>query len=142
MDRLTYTELARLETFDERLDYLILRGSVGRDTFGFDRFLNQDFYKSKQWRDVRHHVIARDQGNDLGVEGYAIYDRILIHHMNPMTPDDIMDGNDDILNPEFLISTTHSTHNAIHYGNTDNLPRQHVERYPDDMILWPRKETR
>jgi hypothetical protein len=132
----TYRELARLETFEERFEYLSLQGSVGRDTFGFERYLNQGFYKSRQWMDVRHRVIARDHGNDLGIEGFAIHDRVIIHHMNPMTPEDLIDGNEDILNPEFLITTNHTTHNAIHYGNIRNLARQVVERSPGDTRLW------
>ena len=132
----TYRELARLETFEERFEYLSLQGSVGRDTFGFERYLNQGFYKSRQWMDVRHHVIARDHGNDLGVEGFVIHDRVIIHHMNPMTPGDLIDGNEDVLNPEFLITTNHTTHNAIHYGNIRNLAHQVVERSPGDTRLW------
>ena len=113
----TYSELRRLTDFEERYKYLALRGSVGRSTFGFDRYINQQFYRSTEWRHIRHHVIARDLGCDLGVEGYEIHDRIYIHHMNPMTVNDIAHGEDSILNPEFLISTTHRTHNAIHYGD-------------------------
>lgn len=131
-----YTHLSRLETFQERFEYLKLDGSVGRETFGFDRYLNQAFYTSRQWRNLRHHVIARDFGCDLGVEGYEIHDRVLIHHMNPITSEDIVHGNDDILDPEFLITTIHETHNAIHYGDEKHLPRQIVERYPGDTKLW------
>ena len=132
----TYTELKRLKTFEERFEYLKLKSSVGRDTFGYDRYLNQRFYTSKEWRNIRQHIIARDLGCDLGVEGYEIYDKIIIHHMNPIDPEDIIHGNVDIMDPEFLISTTHQTHNAIHYGNPGNLPNQLVERRPGDTRLW------
>lgn len=132
----TYSELRRLTDFEERYKYLALRGSVGHSTFGFDRYINQQFYTSTQWRQIRHHVIARDLGCDLGVEGYEIHDRIYIHHMNPMTVDDITHGEDSILNPEFLISTTHRTHNAIHYGDERLLPRPLTERRSGDTKLW------
>lgn len=132
----TYSELRRLTDFEERYKYLALRGSVGRSTFGFDRYINQQFYTSTQWRQIRHHVIARDLGCDLGVEGYEIHDRIYIHHMNPMTVNDITHGEDSILNPEFLISTTHRTHNAIHYGDERLLPRPLTERRSGDTKLW------
>ena len=132
----TYKELSRLQTFEERFEYLKLRSYVGRDTFGFDRYLNQQFYRSAEWRNIRQHVIARDLGCDLGIEGYEIYDRIIIHHMNPIDPDDIIHGNDDIINPEFLITTTHLTHNAIHYGDPSRIPHQLVERRPGDTKLW------
>lgn len=132
----TYSELRRLTDFEERYKYLALRGSVGRSTFGFDRYINQQFYTSTQWRQIRHHVIARDLGCDLGVEGYEIHDRIYIHHMNPMTVNDIAHGEDSILNPEFLISTTHRTHNAIHYGDERLLPRPLTERRSGDTKLW------
>ena len=132
----TYSELRRLTDFEDRYKYLALRGSVGRSTFGFDRYINQQFYTSTQWRQIRHHVIARDLGCDLGVEGYEIHDRIYIHHMNPMTVDDIAHGEDSILDPEFLISTTHRTHNAIHYGDERLLPRPLTERRSGDTKLW------
>lgn len=132
----THRELSRLETFEERFEYLKLKGSVGRDTFGFDRYLNQKFYTSTEWRNIRHHVIARDLGCDLGVEGYEIYDKIIIHHMNPMSPDDIIHGNNAIVDPEFLISTTLQTHNAIHYGNPGQIPNKMTDRQPGDTKLW------
>lgn len=131
-----YSELASLGTFEERFEYLRLRGQVGDPTFGYDRWMNQDFYASTQWRQIRHHVIARDQGCDLGVEGFEVFDRIYIHHMNPMSVQDLQDGNEDILDPEFLISCTHRTHNAIHYGNGRHLPRQLVTRRAGDTKLW------
>ena len=132
----TYSELRRLTDFEDRYRYLALRGSVGRATFGFDRHINQQFYRSTEWRHIRHHVIARDLGCDLGVEGYEIHDRVYIHHMNPMTVNDIAHGEDSILNPEFLISTTHRTHNAIHYGDERLLPRPLTERRSGDTKLW------
>ena len=131
-----YSELRRIPTFEERYDYLKLDGSVGRETFGFDRYINQRFYTSKEWRDIRHHVIARDLGLDLGAEGYEINSRILIHHMNPIVVDDILHKNDDILDPEFLITTCHNTHNAIHYGDSSLLPKPLVERSRGDTKLW------
>lgn len=132
----TYSELARFNSFIDRFRYLSLPGSVGRSTFGFDRHVNQKFYTSTQWRQIRHHVIARDEGCDLGVEGHEIHDRILIHHMNPMGLDDIVEGNKDILDPEFLISVSHRTHNAIHFGDERQLPKPLVERRPGDTKLW------
>lgn len=131
-----YSELRHIPTFEERFEYLKLNGSVGRETFGFDRYINQRFYTSKEWRDIRHHVIARDLGLDLGAEGYEINSRILIHHMNPIVADDILHKNDDILDPEFLITTCHNTHNAIHYGDSSLLPKPLVERSRGDTKLW------
>ena len=132
----SYSELSRIDDFFERYRYLQLRGEVGYLTFGFDRYMNQQFYRSSEWRHIRQHVIARDNGCDLGVEGYEIFDRVYIHHMNPMTVEDIEHGNAAILDPEFLITTTHRTHNAIHYGDEDLLPRPHVDRRPGDTKLW------
>lgn len=132
----TYSELRRLDTLRERFEYLKLNGRVGDMTFGFDRFINQKFYTSNQWRHIRSHIIARDQGCDLGVEGFEIHSRLYIHHLNPMTVRDIVDGDDSILDPEFLITTTHLTHNAIHYGDEKLLPRLLVDRKPGDTKLW------
>lgn len=132
----TFSELVHIPTFEERFDYLQLRGQVGSSTFGFDRWMNQQFYRSRDWKLVRQHVIARDFGCDLAMEGYEIHDRIYIHHMNPMEADDLVHGNQDVLDPEFLISTTHRTHNAIHYGDRSLLPRKLVERRPGDTALW------
>lgn len=131
-----YSRLRSLTTFEERYQYLRLMGSVGRDTFGFDRHINQHFYRSREWKRVREHVIARDNGCDLGIEGYEIYSDILVHHMNPMTLDDIRHGNPRILDPDYLITTTHRTHNAIHYGDENQIPRQMTERKPGDTKLW------
>lgn len=131
-----YSELRRLHTIEDRYHYLALRGGVGDATFGSERYLNQNFYRSREWKLVRDEVINRDAGCDLGIEGFEIFDRIIIHHMNPMTIEDIRHGDDAILNPEFLISTTHRTHNAIHYGDERLLPRQLVVRRPGDTTLW------
>lgn len=132
----TYSELRRLETFEERFRYLDLRGQVGAATFGFDRHLNQYFYRSREWKDVRTHVIARDNGCDLGVEGYEIHAELLIHHMNPMGLEELLHREPHILDPEFLITTTHRTHNAIHFGDERLLPKPHVERRRGDTTLW------
>lgn len=136
----TYRELRRFETFEDRFEYLKLGGEVGKDTFGFERYINQNFYRSTEWKRVRRAVIARDLGLDLGVDGREIYDKIIVHHMNPMIADDILHGNDDILNPDFLITTTHRTHNAIHYGDKRLLIPDYQERRPGDTKLWRRKE--
>lgn len=132
----TYSELRKLETFEERFRYLSLRGSVGMSTFGFDRYLNQAFYKSREWKEIRHHVMLRDEGCDLGVPGYDIHVNLLVHHMNPINVEDVIGREDKILRPEFLITTTHRTHNAIHYGDESLLPRKYVERRPGDTALW------
>lgn len=132
----SYSELMRLQTFEDRYRYLVLRGKVGDTTFGFDRYINQMFYRSQQWRTLRNHVIVRDKGSDLGIDGFEIYDRLYIHHLNPMKVADIRNGDTSILDPEFLITTTHTTHNAIHYGDQGHVPRQLVERTPGDTRLW------
>ena len=132
----TYSELRRLETFEERFRYLSLHGEVGRATFGFDRWINQQFYRSREWKTARRDAIARDRGCDLGIEGWPIQSQILVHHMNPMVIEDVYEGNLSILDAEFLITTTHRTHNAIHYGDERLLPRPLVERRPGDTKLW------
>lgn len=131
-----YSELSRLDTWDERFEYLRLGGGVGRSTFGFDRHINQQFYMSREWQDVRRHVLIRDEGCDLGILGYEIHVGPLIHHMNPMGIDDILHKEDWILDPEFLITTTHDTHNAIHYGKENPYPKVVTERTPQDTKLW------
>ncbi|ADD81009.1 HNH endonuclease [Rhodococcus phage ReqiPoco6] len=131
-----YSELKQIDTFIERFRYLALPGDVGACTFGFDRHINQAFYRSTEWRQVRHHVISRDLGCDLGIENREIYDKILIHHMNPMNVSDITEGNAAIIDPEFLICTSHKTHNAIHFGDENQLPKPMVERRPGDTKLW------
>lgn len=132
----TYSDLVRLDSFEERFEYLKLGGGVGRSTFGFDRHINQRFYTSREWHDVRDYVIFRDEGCDLGVPGYEIHVKPLIHHMNPMVVDDIIHGETWILDPEFLITTTHHTHNAIHYGGENSYPKVVTERTPRDTKLW------
>ena len=132
----TYTELSKLQTFEERFRYLQLNGLVGKETFGFDRFINQEFYKSSEWKSVRDLVILRDNGCDLGVEGYDIYGKIFIHHMNPVKPKDILTKSELLLNPEYLITTTHATHNAIHYGDETLLLKVPVERSRNDTCPW------
>lgn len=134
----TYSELARFETFEERYRYLRLHGSVGSETFGFDRYLNQVFYQSPKWKSVRDYVIIRDKGCDLGVEGFEIHGRILIHHINPITLEDIEKESAFLLDPEYLISTTHNTHNAIHYGDESLLIRAPIERTRNDTCPWRR----
>jgi hypothetical protein len=116
----TYKELSKLKTFKERFEYLRLDGSIGVDTFGFDRYLNQVFYKSEEWQRVRQQVIVRDNGCDLGIEGLDIYYGLTIHHMNPITVDQILHRDSDILNPDFLVCVSRDTHNAIHYGVEDS----------------------
>lgn len=132
----TYSDLIKRSTFEDRFKYLSLRGDVGRSTFGFDRYLNQNFYRSSEWKHLRHYVILRDEGRDLGIEGYEIHGQLLIHHMNPLDVKDIVDKTDLLLDPEFLITTTHRTHNAIHYGDESLLPRPLVERRRGDTKLW------
>ena len=132
----TYSEMHRFDTHEERFEYLMLRSSVGQSTFGFDRWINQQFYRSAQWKHIRNNVIARDVGLDLAVEGYEIYDKIIIHHMNPMQPEDLDAGDPDILDPEYLISCTHNTHNAIHFGDKRLLTKPFVERQAGDTNLW------
>lgn len=132
----TYSELSRLKTFEERYQYLRLNGSVGRDTFGFDRYLNQVFYRSQKWKSIRNRVIIRDNGCDLGIEGREINGRILIHHMNPISLDDIVNESDLLLDPEYLICTVHSTHNAIHYGDENLLILDPIVRSKNDTCPW------
>ena len=132
----TYSELSKLTTFEERYNYLRLNGFVGKETFGFDRYINQVFYKSSKWRSIRDFVIVRDNGCDLGIEGREIHGRIIIHHMNPITIQDITQQTEFLLDPEFLISTFHETHNAIHYGDTNLLIKEPVERKRNDTCPW------
>jgi hypothetical protein len=132
----TYSELVTMHSFEERFRYLKLSGSVGYDTFGFDRYLNQSFYKSREWRKIKDEVIVRDNGCDLGVEGFDIYGRIYIHHMNPITVDDIIQQTELLLNPEYLICTSFNTHQAIHYGDETNLTLLPKERSKNDTCPW------
>ena len=131
-----YSELIVLPTFEERYEYLRLDGRVGEETFGFDRWLNQTFYKSEEWLSMRDKIIVRDNGCDLGIPGRDIYSRILIHHMNPITKEDILRRSDILLNPEYLICVTPNTHRAIHYGNSNLLIKDLIERRPNDTCPW------
>ena len=134
----TYSELISLPTFEERYRYLRLGGEVGRETFGFDRYLNQIFYKTDEWLEVRDHVIIRDNGCDLAVDGRDIYGRILVHHMNPISKEDILRRSKYLLDPEYLICTVKSTHDAIHYGDESLLIKAPVERSKNDTCPWRR----
>lgn len=132
----TYSELSTLKTFKERYEYLRLDGIVGEETFGFDRYLNQVFYKSKEWEQIRREVIIRDNGFDLGIDGYDIRGKILVHHMNPLRAEDIVRRNDILLNPEYLITTVLATHNAIHYGDSNLSIFVPSERTQNDTCPW------
>ncbi len=132
----SYSGVLQFLTFEERFDYLALQGGVGHSTFGHDRYLNQQFYNSPQWKGVRRDVIVRDEGMDLGVEGYPIFNRPLVHHIVPMTPEDFEMGNPMILDPDNLILVSHDTHNAIHFGTRALLKEQWTERQPGDTKLW------
>ncbi len=132
----TYAELSQIGTFEERFQYLKLRGMIGTITFGFDRWINQNFYKSREWNSVRNHVIVRDNGCDLGILGYEIISGLLVHHMNPILLEDLRHGEEWILDPNFLITTSLRTHNAIHYGDERLLPRGPIVRRPGDTKLW------
>lgn len=131
-----YSDLSNLTTFDERFEYLKLGGGVGRSTFGFDRYINQQFYMSHEWQSVRQFVIVRDNGCDLGIFDHEIHVGPLIHHMNPMNAEDILHNEEWILDPEFLILTNHNTHNAIHFGTNKIMPKVVTERSPRDTKLW------
>lgn len=132
----TYSELIQIPTFEERFEYLKLRSIVGNETFGFDRYLNQQFYRSKEWKDLRNYIYVRDCGCDLGVEGRDIFGKYMIHHMNPITIYDIDDSTEYLLNPEYLVTTSLNTHNAIHYGDKSLLVTEPIERTIGDTKLW------
>lgn len=132
----TYSELITMPTFKERYEYLRLGGTIGEDTFGFDRYLNQAFYKSREWLDIRDYVIVRDQGCDLGLEGYEIHNHILIHHMNPITKEDILQRSEFLLDPEYLITTVKRTHDAIHYSDDSILIDAPIGRTKNDTCPW------
>lgn len=133
----TYSDLIKLNTFEERFKYLEIGGHIGIESFGFNRYLNQNFYRSQEWLQLRDQIILRDNGCDLGVDGYPINGRIMIHHINPITVEDVLDRNPDIFNPEYLICVSHATHNAIHYGDDSYTDRYKiVERKPNDTIPW------
>lgn len=132
----TYSELITLESFEERYEYLRTQSCIGMDTFGHERWLNQAFYASAQWKQARNDVIVRDYGQDLAVKGLAIYGRVIIHHMNPMRVQDLTEADPSVLDPEFLITTSFITHNAIHFGTVESLPKPLVARRPGDTKLW------
>jgi hypothetical protein len=132
----TYSELITIPTFEKRFKYLQLKGVVGEGTFGYDRYLNQLFYRSKRWKEIRDYVIIRDNGCDLGIEGHEINERIIIHHMNPLSVSDIENESAFLIDPEYLISTTHNTHNAIHYGDENLLIKAPIERSKNDTCPW------
>lgn len=135
----TYSELKALTTFEERFRYLQLKGSVGKETFGFDRFINQYLYqRSQQWKEIRDYIITRDNGCDLGIEDRLIGGRIIVHHMNPLTMDDLLHESEFVFNPEYLIATSHNTHNAIHYGDESLLITVPVARSRNDTCPWKR----
>ena len=136
----TYSELIKFSSFEDRFEYLRLNGQVGKDTFGFDRIFNQMFYRSKEWKSCRDFVIVRDNGCDLGINGREIYsENVIIHHLNPISLEDIDRRSDMLFNPEYLITTTHKTHNAIHYGDKNLLTLSPVERMANDTCLWRKK---
>lgn len=132
----SYSELMMLDTFEERFDYLNLQGNVGFETFGSNRYLNQAFYSSKEWKDVRNVVIVRDNACDLGIPDRQLFGRITIHHMNPIEVEDLNSGSSMVLDPEYLISVSHNTHNAIHYGDVSLLDKDYSPRTPGDTLLW------
>ena len=132
----TYSELIQLPTFEERFDYLRLDGVVGKDTFGFDRYLNQQFYRSSEWKRIRNQVIVRDNGCDLGIDDHEIHGRILIHHMNPISIEDLQHMSDLLMNLEYLICVSHRTHNAIHYGDESLIVTAPIERTQNDTCPW------
>lgn len=132
----TYTELIQLKTFEERYEYLRLGGIVGQDTFGFDRYLNQRFYRSPEWKQIRRDVIIRDEGRDLAMEGYELDKGIYVHHMNPITAKDLVDVTDWLLNPEYLVCVSKRTHDAIHFGDKSLLPELPKERTLNDTCPW------
>ena len=132
----TYSELITLQTFEDRFNYLQLRGEVGKSTFGHNRYLNQILYNSPEWRRFRNEIIIRDNGCDLACDGYEIYGRALIHHINPITVEDIVNRNPMVFDPENVITTVHSTHNAIHYGDESLLPKSPIERKQNDTCPW------
>lgn len=133
----TYSELVQLPTFKERFKYLSLDGTVGRETFGYDRYINQKFYRSPEWKRLRDFLIVRDNGCDLALDGFEIFGKILIHHLNPITKNDILNQTEFLMNPEYLVCTTFDTHNAIHYGDEKILlEKSPIERSPNDTCPW------
>lgn len=132
----TYSELIKIETFEDRFRYLQLKGAVGKETFAHERYLNQIFYRSPEWKKIRDYVIIRDCGRDLAMEGFDIYDRVYVHHMNPIMLRDVLEHNEDIINPEFLVCCSFNTHQAIHYSDESILIGSPLERRPNDTCPW------
>ena len=132
----TYSELITIPTFEERFEYLQLKGSVGKDTFGYDRYLNQVLYRSPEWKRLRNQIIIRDCGCDLACEGYDIYDKVLIHHLNPITVEDVLARSRKVFDPDNLVCVSHNTHNAIHYGDMDLLVTGPIIRTKNDTCPW------
>lgn len=133
----SYKELVKLDNYEDRYLYLLLGDKIGEDTFGFDRYLNQTFYKSSEWKRLRNEIIIRDNGCDLGMPGFDIYGKIIIHHMNPIRKNDILNATDYLMNPDFLICVSMDTHNAIHYGDKNYLDRfKDISRSPNDTCPW------
>ena len=131
----TYEELSRLKTFDERFRYLVIGGTIGEETFGYDRWLNQRFYTSEEWKRLRRQVIIRDEGCDIGIPGMEIGDHLIVHHMIPVTKLDVLSHSQALINPDFLICTSLKTHNALHYGDLSIL-EPFIERRPNDTCPW------
>lgn len=136
MNTKTYSELITIPTFEERFEYLRLKGSVGKDTFGYDRYLNQILYNSTEWKKLRNQIIIRDNGCDLACEGYDIHSHILIHHLNPITVDDVLNRSRKVFDPDNLVCVTHNTHNAIHYGDASLLVTGPIVRTKNDTCPW------
>ena len=132
----TYSELITIPTFEERFEYLQLKGSVGKDTFGYDRYLNQVLYRSPEWKRLRNRIIIRDGGCDLACDGYDIYDKVLIHHLNPITVEDVLARSRKVFDPDNLVCVSHNTHNAIHYGDMDLLVTGPIIRTKNDTCPW------
>ena len=132
----TYSELITIPTFEERFEYLQLKGSVGKDTFGYDRYLNQVLYRSPEWKRLRNQIIIRDDGCDLACDGYDIYDKVLIHHLNPITVEDVLTRSRKVFDPDNLVCVSHNTHNAIHYGDVDLLATGPIIRTKNDTCPW------
>ena len=132
----TYSELITIQTFEERFKYLQLKGSVGKDTFGYDRYLNQVLYRSPEWKRLRNQIIIRDGGCDLACDGYNIYDKVLIHHLNPITVEDVLARSRKVFDPDNLVCVSHNTHNAIHYGDVDLLVTGPIIRTKNDTCPW------
>lgn len=136
MNKRSYRELLQLSTFEDRYNYLRLNGQVGIDTFGFDRWLNQRLYKSMEWKELRNKIIVRDEGCDLGISGMPCFGRAIVHHMNPITEEELMHVDDSVFDPDNLILCSLQTHNAIHYGTSDGLRQDYAERRPNDTCPW------